>query len=86
VAVRVRLFAALREVAGASETVAEPGPLGEILDELERRYGPAFTTALGVSTVLLDGTAVRRGTRTEVPDGAELAILPPVSGGGVPPP
>ena len=79
--VRVRFFAALREAADAQETTAEPGSLTEILDGLRDRYGEPFSTRLELASVLVDGVAVRRGADVRVPDGAEVALLPPVSGG-----
>lgn len=80
-AVRVRLFAALREAAGTGETELPPGPLPAALDALRAAHGPRFAAVLAVSTVLVDGQPVRRDATVDVPDGAELALLPPVSGG-----
>jgi molybdopterin converting factor small subunit len=78
--VRVRLFAALREAAGVSEVDEQPGRLGDILERLEHRYGERFSAVLGTASVLVDGG--RCGDRAiEVPDGAEVALLPPFSGG-----
>jgi molybdopterin converting factor small subunit len=74
------LFAALREAAGVSEIEVPPGRLGEILAGLEDRFGERFTTLLGTASVLVDGG--RRGDPdTEVPDGVEVVLLPPFSGG-----
>jgi sulfur-carrier protein len=81
-AVRVRLFAALREAAGSGEVLVEPAPLADLLDDLEQRFGEPFAERLRISTVLVDGTATPRDAATAVPDGAEVALLPPVSGGG----
>lgn len=80
--VRVRMFAALREAAGVERAEARPGPLSAVLDELRDRYGEPFRTRLTVATVLLDGDPVARDATVEVPDGAEVVLLPPVSGGG----
>lgn len=80
--VRVRLFAALREAAGTGEIELEAGPLPALLGGLEDRYGERFAAVLAVSSVLVDGTTTPRDAETAVPDGAELALLPPVSGGG----
>ena len=80
-AVRVRMFAAVREAAGRSEDAVDPGALPDLLDQLCARYGPTFAARLSVSTVLVDGTAQPPGSACQVPDGAELALLPPVSGG-----
>ena len=79
--VAVRLFAALREAAGTDCTTVEAGRLPAVLAALAARYGEPFTTRLAVAAVLLDGATVPRGADVAVPDGAELALLPPVSGG-----
>lgn len=83
--VRVRLFAAAREAAGTGQTEARAGPLPAVLDELCDRFGPEFARRLEVCSILVDGQAVRRDADADVPDGAEVAILPPVSGGGTRP-
>jgi molybdopterin converting factor small subunit len=78
--VRVRLFAALREAAGVAEVEVAPGPLDAVLAELCGRFGERFAAVLGYSSVLVDGE--RRGDpAAPVADGAELALLPPYSGG-----
>lgn len=79
---RVRLFAALREAAGTDEEHVEPAPLPALLEDLCARHGELFASRLSVSTVLVDGTATPRNAAVDVPDGAEVALLPPVSGGG----
>lgn len=78
--VRVRLFAALREAAGASEVTESPGRLGDILERLEGRFGERFTAVLATASVLVDGSRVG-DPHTPVTDGAEIALLPPFSGG-----
>ncbi len=79
--VRVRMFAALREAAGEGETTVQPGPLPELLDTLRERYGELFRTRLGLCTVLVNGSSVPAAADLAVPDGAEITLLPPVSGG-----
>ena len=79
--VRVRMFAALREAAGTSAPTTEPAPLPDLLDELRARYGEPFTTRLSVASVLVDGDPVDRAEPRPIPDGAEVALLPPFSGG-----
>lgn len=78
--VRVRLFAALREAAGTSEVQVEPGPLGVILDGLRGRFGSRFAEVLGYASVLVDAER-HADPDFPVPDGAEVALLPPFSGG-----
>ncbi len=80
--VRVRLFAAAREAAGTGEAHTDAGPLATVLEELCDRFGPEFARRLEVCSVLVDGHVVHRDAPVEVADGAEVAILPPVSGGG----
>lgn len=80
-AVRVRLFAALRDAAGTAEDTVAAGALPDVLDMLCERYGQTFRARLAVSSVLVDGDHVARDARVDIRDGAELALLPPVSGG-----
>ena len=80
-AVRVRMFAALREAAGTAEELVDAAPLPELLEGLCRRHGDTFRHRLSVSSVLVDGTATPHDAPLDVPDGTEVALLPPVSGG-----
>lgn len=77
--VRVRLFAALREIAGASHVEAEGRSVGDVADALARIHGERFAQIAAVSTFVLNGERAERGA--PVADGDEVAILPPVSGG-----
>jgi sulfur-carrier protein len=79
--VRVRLFAAAREAAGRDELQLDPAPLQDLLTALRAELGAEFARRLAVCTVLVDGTARNHDDRTVVPAGAEVAVLPPVSGG-----
>lgn len=79
-AVRVRMFASLRAAAGEDETSVPAGELDVILQELRERYPPPFADRLAASSVLIDGT-VAAHAGVHVPDGSEVALLPPVSGG-----
>lgn len=78
---RVRLFAALREAAGEPECRMAPGTVADLLDRLRARYGEPFSSRLVVASVLLDGDTVPHDADRLAADGAELALLPPVSGG-----
>lgn len=77
--VRVRLFAALREQAGASEVEASGMTVGEIVDELSARYGERFAKIAEVGSFVVNGERARRDM--PVAQGDEVALLPPVSGG-----
>ncbi len=81
--VRVRLFAALREAAGASEItidLPEGEPVSRLLGEVRRQH-PALAdrcegVVVAVNQEYADGSA-------PVASGDEVALIPPVSGGAV---
>jgi phosphohistidine phosphatase len=77
--VDVRLFAALREIAGASRVRAGGRTAGEVADELSAAHGERFAAIAAVSSFVVNGERADRGT--PVAEGDEVAILPPVSGG-----
>jgi MoaD family protein len=77
--VRVRLFAALREFAGASEVDAAGRTVGEVADAVAAAYGERFANVAAVSSYVVNGE--RAGRDTPIAEGDEVAILPPVSGG-----
>ncbi|HYG71095.1 MAG TPA: MoaD/ThiS family protein [Actinomycetota bacterium] len=82
--VKVRLFAALRELAGASEVEAEGATVAEVIDVLSARYGERFSQIARVGSVVVDGE--RASPATALAGGEEVAVLPPVSGGARPDP
>lgn len=78
--VKVRLFAALRELAGANEVEADGASVGELVEALSRRYGERFEKIARAGSVVVDGE--RAGPETTLTGGSqEVALLPPVSGG-----
>ncbi|HLG91550.1 MAG TPA: MoaD/ThiS family protein [Acidimicrobiales bacterium] len=77
----LRLFASAREAAGTGRLCIEAGTVGEVLAEARRRFGAEFGAVLDVSRVWLNGEPT--GTETPVSDYDEVAVLPPVSGGGL---
>jgi sulfur-carrier protein len=81
VAVTVRFFAALRDAAGTSRLEVDPGTLPQIVEDLSKRFGEPFATRVSVASGLLNGQPVRLDHDRAVEDGAELALLPPFSGG-----
>jgi MoaD family protein len=78
--INVRLFAALRELAGASSVQATGRSVGEIVDSLSALNGERFAQIAAVSSFVVNGDRATRDTA--IADGDEVAILPPVSGGG----
>jgi molybdopterin converting factor subunit 1 len=78
---KVRLFARARELASA-EAIEVTLPAGATVRELRRRIGEAFPALTG----LLERSALAVNDEFAedamiVPLGAEVAVLPPVSGG-----
>lgn len=88
--IKVRIPSQLRQVTGGEGMVEmDPGTVGGIIMELENRHP-------GIAERMLDNSEVRRfiniyvngddirfasGLDTEVPDGAEISIVPAVAGG-----
>ena len=77
--VKVRLFAALRELAGASHVDAQGRTAGQVVVALTARYGVRFGQIAAVGSLVVNGDRASRATI--LADDDELAILPPVSGG-----
>jgi molybdopterin synthase sulfur carrier subunit len=77
--VTVRLFAALRELAGSSSVEAEGATVGEVVQALSARYGDRFEAIARVGSAVVGGE--RADPATPLTEGQELALLPPVSGG-----
>lgn len=77
--VTVRLFAALRELAGSSRVEAEAETVAELVGALSERFGPRFASVASAGSVVVDGERAEPSQR--LADGQEVALLPPVSGG-----
>lgn len=77
----VRLFANLREMAGASRLETHASTVGAALDELTAAYGDDFQAGLTRSRIWINGDPADRGTALGPDD--ELAVIPPVSGGAI---
>ena len=77
--VKVRLFAALRELAGASEVEVEGETVDEVVAALSARYGERFEKVARVGSVVVDGE--RASPDSALSGSEEIALLPPVSGG-----
>jgi sulfur-carrier protein len=91
VAVTVKIPPQLRSVTGGQGSESVDGAtVGEVMDALYQRHGELRERVAGDDgelrrfvNVYLDGEDVRflEGLKTQVPDGAELQILPAVAGG-----
>ena len=81
--VTLLLFAAAREAAGTNRDVVDGATVGDVLETARARYGDTFAAVLAGSRVWLDGEEPASGDATRVSEGAEVAVLPPVSGGAV---
>lgn len=77
--VRVRLFAALRDLAGASEVVVEAATVGEMVARLGERFGERFDAIARRGSVVVDGE--RADPDRALAGATEVALLPPFSGG-----
>lgn len=81
--VEVRLFARFRELAGAGSVSLELPP-GATVADLRRVLGekvPAVASLLAKSAVAVNNQFAEDAQ--PLPENAEVALLPPVSGGGV---
>lgn len=81
--VRVRLFAALREAADTAEAEAPGKTVGDVVEALSLRFGERFAAVAAVSSFVVNGERAARST--PIAEGDEVALLPPVSGGGADP-
>jgi MoaD family protein len=77
--VRVRLFAALRDLAGQSLVEAEGATVAEVVNALSARYGERFERVARAGSAVVDGE--RAEPSTPLAGGQEVALLPPMSGG-----
>lgn len=76
---QLRLFANLREIAGASRIDVGSTTVGGVVEEASSRYGPDFRRTVEVSRIWVNGESA--SLDDPVADADEVVILPPVSGG-----
>ena len=77
--VDLRLFAGAREAAGTGTASFEVETLHDLMKEAVNTYGDEFSLILNASRVRVNGESV--DTDTVLADGADVAVLTPVSGG-----
>ncbi len=76
---RVRYFAQARAAAGTGDEVVPGATVGEVLATAVGRHGQRLAAVLASSSVWVDGEPA--APSDPVDEGAEVAVLPPVSGG-----
>lgn len=76
---RLRLFAAARTAAGTATDTLPGGTVADVLAAASARYGAAFDEVLPTCAVWVDGVPAELDQ--VIGDDAEVAVLPPVSGG-----
>ena len=76
----LRLFAGAREAAGTSRDEVHGRTVGDVLDVARARYGAPFADLLEHCAVWCNGEPCELDH--PVTDADEVAVLPPVSGGG----
>ena len=80
VGMRIRLFAALRDLAGASTVEVDAAPdVDALLAAMSDRYGSRFDAIMAAGSVVVNGEPA--GPDRTLAPGDEVALLPPVSGG-----
>lgn len=78
----LRLFAAAREAATTSVETIDATTVGAVLAEAGARHGDSFVAVLKQCRVWVNGQPA--DAATQVGEGDEVAVLPPVSGGSGP--
>ena len=88
--VKVRMFATVREAAGAAEVELEASTVREVLEALVRKFGGGMVEAVSGAeqgsdglVILVNGRNVQltRGRDILLDEGDDVAVFPPVSGG-----
>lgn len=74
----VRFFAAAAEAAGRDAMETDLLTVGDLLADLENRFGDAMARVLRNGSFLVDGVVTRDPERAL---GARVDVLPPFSGG-----
>ena len=78
----IRLFAALRDAAGAATVDVAATTVAGMLDELARTHGEVMARRLQVATVVVDGdTVARDDTTRDLAAADEVVVMPPFAGG-----
>lgn len=76
----LRLFAQAREAAGSTRDVVDGATVDEVLAAARARYGEGFASLLPSCRIWVNGEPAHGDDPVTADD--EVAVLPPVSGGG----
>ena len=76
----LRLFAQAREAAGSARDTVDGATVDEVLAAARARYGDGFAALLPNCRIWLNGEPAHGNDPVMADD--EVAVLPPVSGGG----
>jgi sulfur-carrier protein len=76
----LRLFAQAREAAGSARDTVDGATVDDVLAAARARYGDGFAALLPNCRIWLNGEPAHGDD--PVTAGDEVAVLPPVSGGG----
>ena len=81
--IKVKFFSHMRRALGAKGAEFGSESVGQLMEDLEARFGDDFGSRIGHCKVYVNGSSVGlgRGKRTKLRDGDEVVILPPVAGG-----
>ena len=79
--VTLRLFAQLREIAGTGRAEVDAPDVDAVLAEARRRFGDDFARCLESASIWVDGEPLDELADRSLRPGAEVALVPPVSGG-----
>ena len=77
----LRLFASARTAAGTARDLVPGATVADVLAAASERYGEEFDAVVRSCAVWLNGEPT--SPEATVVDADEVALLPPVSGGGV---
>jgi MoaD family protein len=77
----LRLFANLRESAGTDSATFEASTVEDLLTQASDRFGSQFSAGLSAARVWVNGEQAEGNT--SITDADEVALIPPVSGGGI---
>ncbi|MGH9227360.1 MAG: MoaD/ThiS family protein [Acidimicrobiales bacterium] len=76
----LRLFAQAREAAGGARDTVAGATVDEVLEAARARYGERFAELLPTCRIWVNGEPAHGDDPVTADD--EVAVLPPVSGGG----